>query len=274
MLRDVLLTVVLIAGLFLATVPVIAILVISLCLSFLPGVQWERRSLGIKVLIGLGIVLVLAAIAVFYLVGSYFNQANGGAAPSFGPLATGFATLVVVLIFLVLIGTILVGYSYSMYRTFSDRLRPGASAGPFDRASEEVEDRITQVAAAQRGNMTIYGGNNPFIGTGPSLLNEDWSIAIELDRAPGVYSPGAGDPLERIDLLLRKLEADAGILEDEQAEDVPDDAQRLHTEVHSRRPSAESIRLMLSRLTKATSSTAALLATVEQIKELVSAILH
>jgi hypothetical protein len=31
---------------------------------------------------------------------------------------------------------------------------------------------------------------------------------------------------------------------------------------------------MLSRLTTATSSTAALLATVEQIKELVSAILH
>ena len=89
------------------------------------------------------------------------------------------------LIFLVLIGTILVGYSYRMFRTFSDRLRPGANADRFDRASEEVEARIAEVAAAQRGNMTIYGGDNPFIGTGPYLLNEDWSIAIELDRAPG-----------------------------------------------------------------------------------------
>jgi hypothetical protein len=207
LLRDALLTVLLIAGLFLATAPVIAILVISLCLSFLPGVQWERRSLGIKVLIGLGIVLVLIAIAVFYLVGSYFNQVNGGAAPSFGPLATGFATLVVVLAFLVLIGMVLVGYSYSMYRTFSDRLRPGASAGPFDRASEEVEARIAQVAAAQRGNMTIYGGNNPFIGTGPSLLNEDWSIAIELDRAPGpgknsraAHNSGSYVPIDPVEL--------------------------------------------------------------------------
>jgi hypothetical protein len=67
---------------------------------------------------------------------------------------------------------------------------------------------------------------------------------------------------------------DAGQLEGEQTEDVLDDAQRLHTEVHSRRPSAGSIRLMLSRLTTATSSTASLLATVEQIKELISAILH
>jgi hypothetical protein len=89
-----------------------------------------------------------------------------------------------------------------------------------------------------------------------------------------VYGSGAGDPLEMIDRLLRKLEADAGMLEGEQAEDVLDDVQRLHTEVHSRRPGGESVRVMLSRLTKATSSTAALLATVEQIKELIPAILH
>ena len=89
-----------------------------------------------------------------------------------------------------------------------------------------------------------------------------------------VYGSAAGDSLEIIDRLLRKLAADAGQLEGEQAEDVLDDTQRLHTEVHSRRPSAESIRVMLSRLTTATSSTASLLATVEQIKELISAILH
>jgi hypothetical protein len=183
--RDFLLTIVLIIGLFLATAPIIAILIISFFLSFLPGVRWERRSLGMKVLAGIGVLVVLAAIAVFYLVGSYFNRVNGGTSPSFGPLAAGFSTLAVVLVFLGLIGAVLVGYSYSMYRTFSDRLRPGAAAGRFERANDEVEARIAQVAAAQRGNMTIYGGNNPFIGTGPRLLNEDWSIAIELDRAPG-----------------------------------------------------------------------------------------
>jgi hypothetical protein len=113
------------------------------------------------------------------------------------------------------------------------------------------------------GNEFHIGGDVGAIATG------------QYGQATGnVYGSGAGDPLGMIDRLLRKLEADAGMLEGEQAEDVLDDVQRLHTEVHSRRPSAESIRLMLSRLTKATSSTAAMLATVEQIKELVLAILH
>jgi hypothetical protein len=191
LLRDVLLTVLLIAGLYLVTVPVIAILIISFCLSFLPGIDWERRSLGIKVLAGVGIAAVLVAIIVFYGLGSVFNGVNGGSSPSLGPLATGPATLVAVLGFLALIGAVLVGYSYSMYQTFSDWLGPGANAGRFDRASDDVESRIAEVAAAQRGNMTVYGGNNPFIGTGPHLLNEDWSIAIELDRASGPGTDGS-----------------------------------------------------------------------------------
>ena len=185
LLRDVLLTVLLIIGLYLATAPIIAILAISFCLSFLPGVNWERRSLGVRVLATAGIAVVLVAIILFSVLGSFFSGVNGGGAPSLGPLATGLATLIVVLAFLVLIGTVWVGYAHSMYRTFSDRLRPGGDAGHFDRASDEAEARIAEVAGAQRGNMTIYGGDNPFIGTGPRLLDEDWSIAIELDRAPG-----------------------------------------------------------------------------------------
>ena len=112
-------------------------------------------------------------------------------------------------------------------------------------------------------NEFHIGGNVGAIATG------------QYGQATGnVYDSGAGDALEMIDRLLSKLEADAGLLQDEQAEGVVDDVQRLHTEVHSRRPNADSIRRMLSRLTTATSSTAALLATVDQIKDLVSAILH
>ena len=185
LLRDILLTVLLIIGLYLATAPIIAIAIISFCLSFLPGVDWERRSLGVKVLAALGIAVVLVVIILFFVLGSFFGEVSGGSTPSLGPLATGLETLMVVLAFLVLIGSVLVGYAHSMYRTFSDRLRPGGDAGHFDRASDEVEARIAEVAAAQRGNMTIYGGDNPFIGTGPRLRDEDWSIAIELDRAPG-----------------------------------------------------------------------------------------
>jgi hypothetical protein len=186
LLRDVLVTVLLLAGLFLATAPTIAILVISLCLSFLPGVQWERRSLGVKVLAGAVIALVLVAIVLYYLVGSVIRGTSGGAVPNFGPVAAGTVSVFVVLGLLVLVGATLVGYSYSMFRTFSDVLRPGADAGRFSYfPGQELEDRIAEVAAAQRGNMAIYGGENPFVGTGPRILNENWSIAIELDRAPG-----------------------------------------------------------------------------------------
>ena len=88
------------------------------------------------------------------------------------------------------------------------------------------------------------------------------------------YGTNAGDPLEMIDRLLRKLEADASALDSDAAEDVIDDAHRLHTEVHSRKLSAENIRAVLSRLSAATTSTATLLATVDQIKDLVTVLLH
>ncbi len=77
-----------------------------------------------------------------------------------------------------------------------------------------------------------------------------------------------------IDRLLRKLEADASVLDMDAAEDVIDDAHRLNTEVHSRKLSSENIRAVLSRLSAATTSTAALLATVDQIKDLVGVLLH
>jgi len=64
------------------------------------------------------------------------------------PILHRFTWHIPMFLFLVLIGTVLVGYSYSMYRTFSDRLRPGAMAGQFDPAPAEVEERIAQVAAA------------------------------------------------------------------------------------------------------------------------------
>lgn len=126
----------------------------------------------------------------------------------------------------------------------------------------DQQDR-NQAAGTGASNEFHIGGNVGAIATG------------QYGQATGnVYASAAGDPLEMIDRLLRQLEADAGKLEGERADEIVDDVQRLHTEIHSRRPRAESIRLMLSRLTAAASSTAVLLGTVEQIKELVSAIIR
>ena len=85
---------------------------------------------------------------------------------------------------------------------------------------------------------------------------------------------GPGDAIQRIEQLLADLEAQAGTLPPEQAGDVIDDVGRLRAEVRHRRPSAEGIRLILARLAKAAAGTAAMLANVEQIRELVTQLLR
>jgi hypothetical protein len=113
-------------------------------------------------------------------------------------------------------------------------------------------------------NEYHFGGNIGAIATG------------DHGQATGTVNvSGAGDPLAAIDQLLRKLEADAGQhLQQEQARDVADDARRLHAEVHSRKPSLERVRHLLSSLSATAGSATALLAVVDQVKDLVLAIVH
>jgi hypothetical protein len=76
-------------------------------------------------------------------------------------------------------GTVL-AYRMRVYRILAERLRPGAvhpEAGP--------STRMGEVDAAQKGNLTLYSGENPFIGAGH--LVRAWSIAAELDRRKGTY---------------------------------------------------------------------------------------
>lgn len=182
-LRDLLLTVFLVAGLLFATTSIIGILIIAFVFGLvLPGVDWERHSIGLKVLTGVATAIVLALFIIFVLLQPILNLASRS--PSEFGLAAGLGgkTGIALLIFLGLVGTTLFGYSYSMFRTFSEQLRPGTRAGEFHPADPQAEARIDQVAAAQYGNMAIYAGENPFIGTG--VRGKSWSIAIELDHAP------------------------------------------------------------------------------------------
>ena len=78
----------------------------------------------------------------------------------------------------------------------------------------------------------------------------------------------------RIEVLLGELETEARTLVPAQADDVSDDVERLRAEVRHRRPSAESARLILGRLTQAAAGTATLLAKVDQIKDLIGQLLH
>ncbi|MEV5570995.1 hypothetical protein AB0L06_13180 [Spirillospora sp. NPDC052269] len=91
------------------------------------------------------------------------------------------------------------GHLALLFRTLSHELAPGAH-GPGPRVfSPRVEVLLERIRAAQLGNVTLYSGDNPFVGAGPvrSDLTRAWSIVLELDRpgADPLTGESGGDPL-------------------------------------------------------------------------------
>ncbi|NKZ08014.1 hypothetical protein [Actinomadura latina] len=89
-------------------------------------------------------------------------------------------------------------------------LGPNSTAPAPRVRSQAVDDRIEQVGAAQFGNVTLYSRQNPFIGSGRLLTDRAraWSLDIELDRA-GPAEAGRPDlPVDPVELrraIERKL---------------------------------------------------------------------
>jgi hypothetical protein len=193
--RDVLLTVILVAGLFLATVPTIIIMVLAFCLGFLPGVTWERKSIGVRLLAVAGVIVALISIVVLWFTINVISQAEQGGGTHLGLLASKGAIVVTIVALLALTATTEMIYTYTKYRTLGDQLGPEATAAPFHRPHDRIDSRIAEVEAGQWGNLTLYSGENPFIGTGKRY--RAWSIAIELDRAPDAGPGFPGRPGSR-----------------------------------------------------------------------------
>jgi len=92
--------------------------------------------------------------------------------------------------------------------------------------------------------------------------------------AQQVSGVAGADARAAIDRLLDELKNGATALDADQAEAVVDDADRLSAEIHHRRPDRDSIFFLLSRLTQRVGAVAALLANVDRVRELVTALLH
>jgi hypothetical protein len=225
--RDILLCVLLFLGVVLAQLPLILIMVVAFCLGFLPRANWQRRPSGQRVFAGAAVVgmvivfMIVGLLVLFFVVRSVFNglgSSGGGLSPSSLAGSLGVATIWW-LIYAGLIAVTLLRYSYVRNRTLGQWLSPGAQAPPFARSTESVETRITEVAAAQHGNLTLYGQEDPFIGYGITPFNvrreqeRVWSIVIELNRegAPrGLFDAESRgrvsiDPVELHDVLRRRL---------------------------------------------------------------------
>jgi hypothetical protein len=202
LIRDSVLTAVLVLGLVLATAPTIAVLVISFALGMIRGPSWQRRSAGAKIGIAAGAVAALLVVAgliglIVVVNGLRSLATTGSAAGSVGAAgAVGATFLIELVLILIVVGTTVAVYTSVKYRTLSEQLRPDAGPFKFGQANPDVEARIEQIEAAQWGNVTLYSGENPFIGTG--RINRAWSVAIELDRArPAAQEMSAQPPSRR-----------------------------------------------------------------------------
>jgi len=126
------------------------------------------------VLLGLlPVLLVFGAVAsigvVGLLAGSIVSVALNGAGALVAVAALVVATLTTEYVYLQV-----------TFRTLIEHLRLGSP--PPVHTSQAMQDRIDIVESAQWGNVTFYGAENPFIGSG-DLLGEHWSIAIKLEPA-------------------------------------------------------------------------------------------
>jgi hypothetical protein len=90
------------------------------------------------------------------------------------------------------------------YRVVARRMNaqdfdPDAPAYGRERPSERASDerRIAHLTGHQDGNVVVYSGYYPFIGSGFPMLRRSWSFAIDVTKAPG--DPGGSDPVAPIE---------------------------------------------------------------------------
>jgi hypothetical protein len=88
------------------------------------------------------------------------------------------------------------------------------------------------------------------------------------------HDPQLAGKLARIDELLDALQASAAQLPQEQAEMLVEEAGVLKTEVHRGRLSPEHIRRALRNLTVAAAPVFSILAQANEVKDLVTSLLH
>ncbi|MFI6514763.1 hypothetical protein ACIBF1_04290 [Spirillospora sp. NPDC050679] len=123
----------------------------------------------------------------------------------FGP-----AFVVSAVLLILSLACVVFGHLALVLRALSHDLAPGAT-GPGPAAPAADTPRLARVAAAQRGNITLYSGDNPFLGGGrvDSPWTRAWSIVLELDRpaGEGLAGPRPSAPVDPVVMHQRVREA-------------------------------------------------------------------
>jgi hypothetical protein len=221
--RDAILTLLLLASLYVNLSLTVLLLVVCYFVGFLPSVNWARKSFKAKAagVAGSALILALAgtAVAVLILVG-ILEVLKRVASSGLGPDATGagvaepssgpsFPVIWVILVIAIVITQVI--YTFKRSKILCSDLAAGSESRAKRLLGARVETRIGQVEGAQYGNLVLYSTENPFVGTG--VRTSSWSIAIELRRAGSrnalltSAAPGLPevDPVELHEVLRERL---------------------------------------------------------------------
>lgn len=159
-------------------------------------IPWRRlsklRRLGVVFLLLLPPLWLLTGLASLALA----SMLPGG--PSVGVAMYGGAVLGAVLLVAVGVPAVTFGHLGLVLRRLARDLGPGAHGPGPDPGGDRFRKALAHVRASQDGNVTLYAGDNPFIGTGHPHSPDArlWSIVLELDReASGLL--GKSNPLEK-----------------------------------------------------------------------------
>lgn len=132
--------------------------------------------------------------------------------------------------------------------------RPGSSDGGFyDQGAVIME---------HNSGVHISGGNvSGPVAAGPN------AHAVQVNQ-------GSADLLGRLDAALAELSGGLRELPPERAAEAGEDIELFRTEIGRERPSGDRLRRILARLAVTVGSAAALLAKVDQIKDLVTTLIR
>ncbi|WP_395110647.1 hypothetical protein [Actinomadura sp. SCN-SB] len=204
-------------------VPWLAILFVWLALSAAGVMRIAPRfvrRLGLPITLSMLLLLLLVVIPavltalgpVFAVLDLFFSGADEyrdfepeDVETGFRAFVAGLAGVLVVLALIAALPAIYMVHLWMVFRTLY-ALGPGAVGPGPPTQSERARRILDRVGPAQHGNVTLYSGENPFLGSGDirAPWAHVWSIALDIDRpaSGGLLSKEPAKSAERVDPVV------------------------------------------------------------------------
>jgi hypothetical protein len=196
--RQFTLTLILGLGLILDTSATICWLVVGIYFAVVARMWHELKAIGrlIAVLIGIGGTFMLLAYFAANLFASgvsdyeyEYERSVGSSLPH--ALIDLFAFPIIVMFTMLM-------FQWHRYSLLADGFRTGSSHTLPGIPNHRIKERVEQVNRAQHGNVTVYSGWSPFLGSGQIVTT--WSITVDLVQDSGLPNaqrvPVSIDPVD------------------------------------------------------------------------------